>query len=112
MTRLARKVIPGLPHRVTQRGNRREAIFFENGDHEIDRDMIAEQLRKSSVEVGAYRLVPNHLHLILNPQQSDFMGRASGEAHRRYTNFINARGRGTGHLFRNDSPQLSQTSHT
>jgi len=27
------------------------------------------------------------------------MGRALGEAHRRYTNFIHARGRWTGHLF-------------
>jgi putative transposase len=59
MTRLARTVIPGLPHRVTQRGNRREAIFFENGDHQIYRDMLAEQLRKSSVEVWAYCLMPN-----------------------------------------------------
>ncbi len=49
MTRLARMVIPGLPHHVTQRGNRREAIFFEDGDHEIYCDMLAEQLRKSSV---------------------------------------------------------------
>jgi REP element-mobilizing transposase RayT len=70
MTRLARMVIPGLPHHVTQRGNRREAIFFEDGDHEIYCDMLAEQLRKSSVEVWAYCLMPNHVHLILNPQQS------------------------------------------
>ena len=34
MARLARVVIPGLPHHVTQRGNRREAIFFEDGDHD------------------------------------------------------------------------------
>jgi hypothetical protein len=33
MARLGRVVIPGLPHHVTQRGNRREAIFFEDGDH-------------------------------------------------------------------------------
>jgi len=46
MSRLARTVVADLPHHVTQRGNRREAIFFE-----------------------------------------------------RYTNFINARGRWTGHLF-------------
>src|ERR1700683_5469873 len=92
-------VIPGLPHHVTQRGNRREVIFFEDGDHEIYRDMHAEQLRKSSIEVWAYCLMPNHVHLILNPQQSDFMGRPLGEAHRRYTNFINARGRWTGNLF-------------
>ena len=43
MARLARIVIPGLPHHVTQRGNRREAIFFEDGDHEIYLDLLAEQ---------------------------------------------------------------------
>jgi putative transposase len=39
------------------------------------------------------------VHLILKPEQSESLGRAVGEAHRRYTNFINARGRWTGHLF-------------
>jgi putative transposase len=107
MTRLARMVIPGLPHHVTPRGNRREAIFFEDEDHEIYCDMLAEQLRKSSIEVWAYCLMPNHLHLILNPQQSDFMGRALGEAHHRYTNFINAPGRGTGHLFQSRSASVA-----
>jgi putative transposase len=43
--------------------------------------------------------MPNHVHLILNPRQADGLGRAVGEAHRRYTNFINARGRWAGHLF-------------
>jgi putative transposase len=51
---------------------------FENGDQEIYRDMLAEELRKSNVDVWAYGLMPNHLHLILNPQQSDLMGRALG----------------------------------
>ena len=44
MTRPARMVISGLPHHVTQRGNRREVIFFEDGDHEIYCDMLAEQV--------------------------------------------------------------------
>ena len=99
MTRFARMVIPGLPRHVTQRGNRREAIFFEDGDHEIYCDMLAEQLRKFNVEVWAYCLMPNHVHLILTPTRADGLGLAVGEAHRRYTNFINARGRWTGHLF-------------
>ena len=30
MTRMARAVVPGMPHHVTQRGNRRERIFFED----------------------------------------------------------------------------------
>jgi putative transposase len=99
MTRLARMVIPGLPHHVTQRGNRREAIFFEDGDQQIYCDMLAEQSRKANVEVWAYCLMPNHVHLIVKPQQADGLVRALGETHRRYTNFINARGRWTGHLF-------------
>ena len=99
MARLARIVIPGLPHHVTQRGNRREAIFFEDGDHEIYLDLLAEQALKADVAVWAYCLMPNHVHLILKPAHADGLGRAVGEAHRRYTNFINARGRWTGHLF-------------
>jgi putative transposase len=99
MSRLARMVVPGLPHHVTQRGNRREAIFFEDGDQRLYCDTIAEQSRKFSVKVWAYCLMPNHVHLILTPQGADGMSRALGEAHRRYTNFINARGRWTGHLF-------------
>ena len=99
MARLARIVVPGLPHHVTQRGNRREAIFFEGGDHEVYLDLLSEQASKAGVAVWAYCLMPNHVHLILRPAHSDDLGRAVGEAHRRYTNFINARGRWTGHLF-------------
>jgi putative transposase len=99
MRRLARMVVSGLPHHVTQRGNGRESIFFEDGDDEIYRDLLGEQARKADVEVWAYCLMPNHVHLILNPRHADGLGRAVGEAHRRYTNFIHARGRWTGHPF-------------
>ena len=80
MTRLARMVVSGLPHHVTQRGNRRESIFFKDGDQEIYRDLLGEQLRKAEVEVWAYCLMPNHVHLILNPRQADGLGRAVGES--------------------------------
>jgi putative transposase len=61
--------------------------------------LLADQTRKAAVEVWAYCLMPNHVHLILTPTRADGLGLAVGEAHRRYTNFINARGRWTGHLF-------------
>ena len=51
MTRLARMVVSGLPHHVTQRGNRRKSIFFEDGDREIYRDLLGEQARKADVEM-------------------------------------------------------------
>ena len=84
ISRLARMVLPGLRHHVTQRGNRREAIFFEDGDQQLYCDMLGEQLRRFGVEVSAYCLMPNHVHLILTPQGADGMSRALGEAHRRY----------------------------
>jgi putative transposase len=99
MPRLARVVVPGIAHHVTQRGNRREPIFFEAGDQEVYRDLLAEQAAKARVSVWAYCLMPNHVHLVVVPEDENGLGRAIGETHRRYTNFINARGRWTGHLF-------------
>lgn len=99
MARLARVVVPNVPHHVTQRGNRREPIFFERGDQEIYRDLFAKHCARTGVAVWAYCLMPNHVHLILTPTDRDGMARAIGDAHRRYTTFVNARGRWQGHLF-------------
>lgn len=99
MARLARVVIPGVPHHVTQRGNRRERIFFEAGDEQIYLDLMTAQLKRHHVECWAYCLMPNHVHLILTPSDETGLARAVGEAHRRYTAFVSTRGRWTGHLF-------------
>jgi putative transposase len=99
MARLPRVVVPGIPHHVTQRGNRREPIFFEDGDQEVYRDLLAGHCEKWGVEVWAYCLMPNHVHLIMTPKTIEGLARAVGDSHRRYTTFINARGRWRGHLF-------------
>jgi putative transposase len=99
MSRLARIIVPDHPHHVTQRGNRRQPIFFAESDYALYRDILAARCRKSDVEVWSYCLMPNHLHLIMVPRSPDGMARAIGEAHRQYTGFINARARWTGHLF-------------
>jgi putative transposase len=62
MTRLARIVAPGLPHLVTQRGNRREPIFFEPGDQQLYIDILADRARKADVAVWAYCLWTNATH--------------------------------------------------
>jgi putative transposase len=74
MARLALTVVAGLPHRTTQRGNRRETVFFEDGDQEVYRDLLAERTRKAGVNVWAYCLMPNHVHLILTPTRPDGLG--------------------------------------
>jgi len=99
MPRTARIVVPALPHHVTQRGNRRQPIFFNAGDYAVYRDLLAERCERSGVACWAYCLMPNHVHLVLVPSTEDGLASALGETHRRYTSFVNARARWTGHLF-------------
>lgn len=99
MARIARFIVPGLPHHVTQRGNRRERIFFSDDDYALYRGLLASQCRKQDVACWAYCLMPNHVHLILVPDQKESLARALGETHRRYSTAINGRLGVTGHLF-------------
>jgi putative transposase len=99
MARLARIVVPGLPHHITQRGNRQQPIFFEEGDYALYLRLLAEQCEIASVKVWAYCLMPNHVHLVLVPQTETGLRRAVAETHRRYSAFINRRTETTGHLF-------------
>jgi REP-associated tyrosine transposase len=99
MARIARVVVPGLPHHVTQRGNRREPVFFGADDYQLYRRLIATAARRAGAAVWAYCLMPNHVHLIVTPADADGLRATFAEAHRRYTGAINARFRWTGHLF-------------
>jgi len=99
MVRLARVVIPGMPHHVTQRGNRRQQTFFNNGDYAAYLELMADFCRKEGVEIWAYCLMPNHTHLIAVPASERGLRRAIGEAHRRYTRRINFREKWRGYLW-------------
>ena len=99
MARLARLVIPGLPHHVTQRGNRRQPTFFHDGDYAAYVELLADWCREEGVEIWGYCLMRNHVHLIAVPAAEQSLRRAIGEAHRRYTRRINFREQWRGYLW-------------
>ena len=99
MARLARVVAAGQPHQVTQRGNRRQPVFFGADDYATYRELLAEGCRRAGVAVWAYCLMPNHVHLILVPSDADGLRAALGEAHRRYTRHVNLREGWRGYLW-------------
>jgi putative transposase len=99
MARLARLVIPGLPHHVTQRGNGRAQTFFEDTDYALYRDLLGRSCREANVAVWAWVLMPNHVHLILTPSDEDGLRRALAPVHRRYAGHVHARERRTGHFW-------------
>ena len=99
MARLARAVLPGVPHHVVQRGNRRQLVFFRESDYRSYLRLLSEWCSTHAVEVWAYCLMPNHVHLIVVPESEDGLRRGLGEAHRRYTRRINFREGWRGHLW-------------
>lgn len=99
MARLPRMVLPGIPHHVTQRGNRRERTFFEDGDYALYLDLLADGAERYGVEIWSYCLMPNHVHIIAVPRDGDGLGQTFRYVHRQYTGYVNARLRVTGHLW-------------
>lgn len=110
MARIARVVVPGLPHHVTQRGVRRQTTFFSESDYESYLELMAEWCARCGVAIWAYCLMPNHVHLIAVPDEADGLRRGIGEAHRRYTRRVNFREGWRGYLWqgRFASFQLSE----
>lgn len=99
MARIARVIAPGLPHHITQRGNRRQQTFFGEEDYQVYLALMAQWCVKYRVEIWAYCLMPNHVHLLAVPESESGLARAIGEAHRRYTRHINFRQGWRGHLW-------------
>ncbi|HEX3365617.1 transposase [Phenylobacterium sp.] len=99
MARLARVVIPGLAHHVTQRGNYRQPVFFGDDDYRAYLSLISAAAKGSETAIWAYCLMPNHVHFIMVPSDADGLRRTFAEAHRRYAARIHARLKVTGHLW-------------
>ena len=99
MARLARVVAAGVAHHVTQRGNRRQTVFFNDDDYDAYKTLLAEGCREAGVEVWAYCLMPNHVHLILVPGSEAGLRDALAEAHRRYSRRVNFREGWRGYLW-------------
>jgi putative transposase len=99
MARLARVVVPGIPHHVTQRGNRRQPVFFGDDDYAAYRSQIAASRAAAGVAVWGYCLMPNHVHLILVPGDAGGLRAALADAHRRYSRRINFRQGWRGYLW-------------
>jgi len=99
MGRIARVVLPGLPHHVTQRGVRSLDVFFCDGDRAEYLRLMAEHGRAAGLTVLSWCLMTNHVHLIAVPDGELSLARGVAEAHRRYTRLVNFREGVRGYLF-------------
>jgi len=69
MPRVARIVIPGVPHNITQRGNNRQDVFFVDDDRRVYLELLAAQAERFGLKLLGYCLMNNHVHLVATPDQ-------------------------------------------
>lgn len=56
-----------MPYHITQRGNRREQVFFDDFDRQAYLDDLCHYSGRHSLQVLAYCLMDNHVHLVAVP---------------------------------------------
>lgn len=99
MPRIPRPVFSGVPHHITQRGNRRENVFFSDEDRVVYLGWLAHYCAKFQVHVLAYCLMTNHIHLVAVPEGESALEKVFRPLHTRYAQRINGAMRWSGHLW-------------
>lgn len=99
MARLGRYFLADQPLHIIQRGNNREAIFFDDEDYERYREWLAASAAQYGCAIHGYVLMTNHVHLLVTPQTSDSVPRTMQTLGRRYVRYVNTIYRRTGTLW-------------
>ncbi len=99
MPRQARVVFPNIPHHIIQRGNRREDVFFSDNDRKQYLEWLKEYCKEQKVEILAYCLMTNHIHLLAVPSTEDGLQRVLKPLHMRYAQKINRERGWKGHFW-------------
>lgn len=99
MARLPRLTVAGYPHHVILRGNNRQVIFKTPQDYQRMLDLLQTHSREQGVEVHAYVLMGNHLHLLLTPQKDQALPKMMQAVGRSYVQSFNKQHGRTGTLW-------------
>jgi putative transposase len=101
MPRNARITAPGLTYHVTHRGNRGAEVFFTREDRDTYLQWLSRAAEHHGLEIWAYCLMTNHVHLLVRGIQVHALGRAMQEIQGRYARRVNWRNNWSGHLWAN-----------
>lgn len=99
MPRISRAIAVGYPHHVTQRGNYRQTVFAEADDYTKYLDFLAQYASQYDLEIWAYCLMPNHVHMVCVPRQPDSLSRTLHTVHMKYALYFNKKKATIGHLW-------------
>ena len=101
MSRIARAVAVGYPHHVTQRGNNRAEVFFSARDREYYLRTLVRYCDEFKLQVWAYCLMTNHVHLLVVPEREYSLAQGVGRTNLVYTQHVNREYRRMGRVWQN-----------
>ena len=101
MPRIARVVAANYPHHVTQRGNNRADVFFDDEDRHCYLQILQRYSGKSETSIWAYCLMSNHVHLLVVPKKAESLAMCIGRTNLTYTQYINRKYKKSGRLWQN-----------
>ena len=101
MPRVARIVMPGVPHHITQRGNNRQDVFFTDDHRRVYLDFLKQYSEQFGLAIHAYCLMTNHVHLVATPPSGEALAKAVGRTNFRYAQKLNRVMKWSGHLWQN-----------
>ena len=99
MARLPRLYAPGVAQHLIQRGNNRQRCFYQSADYQFYLYCLREYADRFGVDLHAYVLMTNHVHLMVTPQESNSCARMMHALGTRYVQYINERNDRTGTLW-------------
>ena len=99
MPRKPRFYLPGIPAHIVQRGNCRQATFFDDEDYAVYLDWLYEGAQQHGCAIHAYVLMTNHVHLLATPQNTDSISRLIQYVGRHYVRYVNHAYRKSGTLW-------------
>ena len=101
MPRIARVCAVNYPHHVTQRGNNREPVFFDDEDKAFYLKTLRGYSKKWGLDIWAYCLMTNHVHILAVPKQEESLARGIGGTNLVYTQYVNCKYIRSGRLWQN-----------
>jgi len=99
MARIARIALEGIAYHITQRGNARQQVFFDDADHQLYLDLLTRYSTESRLAIHAWCLMPNHVHLIGIPERPNSMSAALRRTHADFARHFNLKHRTCGHVW-------------
>jgi len=101
MPRIARIVAPNYPHHITQRGNNLADVFFDDEDRAAYLSILKKYREELDVEILAYCLMTNHVHLLAVPADEKSLSRCIGRTNLVYTQHVNRKYERSGRVWQN-----------